>query len=183
LLGGASGKPDPAVWATWYQKTGWPVFQIRFGSTRVVVVNDQQNIREIWAGSSASSLMDRPPAYTVERYVGLDFGSMPWNNSVKRQRGAAIKSVAQGTWPDYVPMLERDSTLALQDILRDGRHGQFALNPKNYLLRVAMNLGFSLAYGKTLEHFGGIDFLKGFVQEASKITRHVRHFSIMNCTD
>ena len=106
----------------------------------------------------------------MEHYVGSDFAAMPWADSVKRQRGAAVRAVALEKWASYFPMLQKDSCTAIKGMMEAGRNGVFAINPKLHLYRVATNLGFALTYGKTLEDFGGVDFVTGFIQEAAKIT-------------
>lgn len=70
----------------------------------------------------------------------------------------------------YHPLLDRDSRAVIKQMISVGQSGIKPLDPRDYLDRIGMNLGFTVTYGKTLEEFGGTEFLKGFINEASKLT-------------
>ncbi|KIX03624.1 uncharacterized protein Z518_07177 [Rhinocladiella mackenziei CBS 650.93] len=169
LLGGALGACDATVWSNWFQRFNWPIFQLRYGNERVVIVNKHADIKELWVSNSAA-LISRPVPYTMNKYVGLAMGACPWTEGCKRQRQSAIKSVAPGTWQTYYPLLKKTSASAIEDMRKHGQNGAVALEPRKYLARVAISLGFELAYGKKLEDVGGVDFLHGFLDAAGKIT-------------
>ncbi len=169
LLGGRSGKADTTLWTEWHHQHGWPLFQLQYGQERIVVANTYALIREIWV-AHASSTISRPVPWTVEHHIGLEMGAQPWNDSVKRMRGAAIKSVAPGTWRAFYPGLDRDMRAVVGNMREQGGQGKTALELGQFLSLVAMNLGFLLSYGKTCDELGGVDFLHGFIRAASKIT-------------
>ncbi|KAI1374165.1 cytochrome P450 [Hypoxylon crocopeplum] len=169
LLGGSTGKADTTVWTEWYQKYGWELFQMRFGQERVVVANTYSAIREIWVGNSAA-VISRPIPYTVETFIGREMGASPWDDACKRQRGAAVKSVAAGTWQSFYPGLDQDTRSVVEQIKSQGEYGKKPMELGNILSLVGMNLGFLLSYGKTSDDLGGPAFLHGFIKAASKIT-------------
>lgn len=118
-------------------------------------------------------MMNRPIPYTFENYVGRGLGASPWDEACKRQRGAAVKSVASGTRKSYYPGLDRDSRSIIEQLKYDGKNGTEALDLSSFLSLVAMNMGFLLSYGKTVHDLGGKSFLDGFITSASKITEYV----------
>jgi phenylacetate 2-hydroxylase len=170
LLGGTSGRNDVTVWSSWVKKYGWNMFQLRMGNERVVVVNDFMTVKELWAGSSSTTLISRPTSYTMETIIGVQLGAAPWNDVTKRQRGAAIRSVASGMWQSYFPLLDKNSRLAIEDMMRDSNGGMVALDPWLYLSRISLDLGFTITYGRKLEDLGGLPFLRGFINEGLKIS-------------
>lgn len=100
-------------------------------------------------------------------------GASPWDEPCKRQRGAAIKSVAPGTWKSFFPGLDKDTRSVVEQIRIQGEHGEKAIELSQFLSLVAMNLGFLLSYGKTVDDLGGMKFIHGFISAASKITEYV----------
>jgi hypothetical protein len=111
-----------------------------------------------------------PIAYVYENHIGRDMGASPWTEECKRQRSAAIKSVAPGTWKSHLPILDKQSRLSVDTIREDSQNGAVPVELRKHLSRVAMNLGFSLAYGRTCEEVGGDEFLHGFIRSAAMIT-------------
>lgn len=105
--------------------------------------------------------------------MGRNLGGSPWDDACKRQRGAAVKSVASGTWKSYYPGLDRDTKSVVEQLKSDGKNGTEALDLSSFMSLVAMNMGFLLSYGKTVHKLGGKSFLDGFITSASKITEWV----------
>lgn len=99
-------------------------------------------------------------------------GAAPWDESCKRQRGAAVKSVAQGTWKSYYPGLDRDTRLVVEQLKSDGKNGKVAIDLNSFVSLVAMDMGFLLSYGKTIHDLGGKSFADGFIESAAKITEY-----------
>jgi hypothetical protein len=59
----------------WAEKYGWPIFQVRFGNRRVVVLNGFEVARE-WIVTNQASTVDRPLFYTFHGIVSKTSGEL-----------------------------------------------------------------------------------------------------------
>lgn len=58
---------------SWSLKLGWPVFQIRMGQRRAVVINSFHAARD-WMIKNQSATLDRPSFYTFHKVVSATSG-------------------------------------------------------------------------------------------------------------
>lgn len=58
---------------TWAQKYGWPVFQVRMGKRRAVILNSFDSARE-WTVKNQSATLDRPWFYTFHGIISATSG-------------------------------------------------------------------------------------------------------------
>lgn len=70
----------------WWRRYKYPVFQIRLGNTRAVVVNSFDACKQMLIGNQ-SAVVDRPTLYTFHGVIsstkGFTIGSSPWDESCK----------------------------------------------------------------------------------------------------
>lgn len=62
----------------WAEKYGWPIFQIRLGNRRVVVLNGFEIARD-WIVTNQASTVDRPLFYTFHGVVSKSSGQFAAN--------------------------------------------------------------------------------------------------------
>lgn len=67
----------------WAAKYGWPVFQIRMGQRRVIILNSFEATRE-WFVKNQSATIDRPWFYTFHGIVSKTSGEC--NSSILRAK-------------------------------------------------------------------------------------------------
>lgn len=65
----------------WSAKYGWPVFQLRMGYRRAVVINSFEAARE-WLVKNQSATVDRPWFYTFHGVVSATSGSLRYKHQV-----------------------------------------------------------------------------------------------------
>ena len=137
----------------WAQKYGWPVFQIRLGNMRAVVVNTFETCREMLIDHS-NQVIDRPTLYTFHGLIsstqGFTIGSSPYDESCKKRRKAAATALAKPAMRKYLPMFNLETYCVIRDYrkmaqAKDTRELEF--NPRPFLQRFALNTTLTLCYG------------------------------------
>lgn len=71
------GKDHATTAEAWAQQYGWPVFQLRMGRRRAVVINSFDAARE-WIIKNQASTLDRPWFYTFHGVVSKTSGKAPY---------------------------------------------------------------------------------------------------------
>lgn len=140
------------VWATRYDKS---VFQIRLGNKRVIVVNDYDDVVELWMNHSCQN-NSRPLSYTfhglISSYQSFTVGSTPQSTTYKRKKRAIAQFLNSKSISSYSPSICREIELTLF------RLENVAINVDvdvcHYLKYFVLRCSVFLMYGLHLDCFG-----------------------------
>jgi phenylacetate 2-hydroxylase len=73
----ALGKDHATTAESWSYKYGWPVFQLRMGNRRAIILNSFEAARE-WFVKNQTATLDRPSFYTFHGVVSATSGKPPF---------------------------------------------------------------------------------------------------------
>lgn len=159
------------------EKAG-PVFQVRLGNRvspepwetqqqrieltlrpqRIVFANTFDSIRHLWI-TNQSALISRPTLHTFHTVVsssqGFTIGTSPWDESCKQRRKAAATALNRPAVQSYMPIIDLESNVSIQELLDDSQGGTKDIDPIAYFQRFALNTSLTLNYGKRID--GSID--------------------------
>jgi phenylacetate 2-hydroxylase len=134
----------------WWRQYRAPVFQIRLGNTRAVVVNSFAAAKRMLVGHQ-SAVIDRPTLYTFHGIIsstqGFTIGSSPWDASCRAKRTAAGAALGRARVRDYFDMLDLESYCIVRDLVRDSKDGSVEVDVRPYIQRYALNTTLTLCYG------------------------------------
>lgn len=109
----------------WSLQNKTPVFQVRFGRKRVIVVNSFEDVTFFWVKSSRAN-NSRPTSYTFHTIVslsqGLTIGSTPACSSLNREKKAILMQLSQHQVEQLTTILDEESTRMIRQILRTNPH-------------------------------------------------------------
>jgi len=135
-----------------------PVFQVRLGNRRIVFANSFDSVRHLWI-TNQSALISRPTLYTFHSVVsssqGFTIGTSPWDDSCKARRKAAATALNRPAVQSYMPIVDLESCLAINEMVKDTKGGTVDLDPRKYFHRFALNTSLTLNYGIRID--GSID--------------------------
>ncbi|UJR11216.1 hypothetical protein I4U23_015397 [Adineta vaga] len=126
-----------------------PVFQIRMGNKRIVIANSYDSIKYFWVKNQAA-LISRPTLHTFHNVVSsqvLSIGTSPWDESCKQRRKAAATALNKPAVQSYMPIIDLESYVAINEILHECQNGQADINIIPHLQRFALNTSLTLNYG------------------------------------
>ncbi|CAF0983837.1 unnamed protein product [Adineta ricciae] len=126
-----------------------PVFQIRMGNRRIVVANSYDSIKYFWVKNQAA-LISRPALHTFHNVVSsevLSIGTSPWDESCKQRRKAAATALNKPAVQTYMPIIDHESYIAINEILHECQDGKADINIIPHLQRFALNTSLTLNYG------------------------------------
>ncbi|CAO2650708.1 Nn.00g020000.m01.CDS01 [Neocucurbitaria sp. VM-36] len=116
------GDDHATVCEQWWRKYGNPVFQIRLGNTRAVIVSSFDDCKKILV-SNSQGLIDRPKLFTLHGLIsstqGFTIGSSPWDESCRNKRKAASTTLSKGMMKNYYNMFDLESYCIVRDLNRD----------------------------------------------------------------
>ncbi|KAL4791874.1 cytochrome P450 [Aspergillus venezuelensis] len=134
----------------WSKENGWPVFQLRMGRRRAVILNSFEAARE-WMVKNQGALVDRPWFYTfhgiVSKTSAATIGTSPWDERTKKQR-RVVGSLTTGPAIQRMrSMLDLETRAVVSGLYTDGQNGKTEIMPHIYLKRLALNIMMSFCYG------------------------------------
>jgi len=152
-----------------------PVFQVRLGNRRIVFANTFESVKHIWI-TNQSALISRPTLHTFHTIVsssqGFTIGTSPWDESCKQRRKAAATALNRPAVQTYMPIIDLESNVSIQELLEDSGNGQKDIDPVAYFQRFALNTSLTLNYGSRID--GKID--DELLQEICHVERMVSNF-------
>ncbi|KAL4963089.1 cytochrome P450 [Aspergillus stella-maris] len=134
----------------WSKENGWPVFQLRMGRRRAVILNSFEAARE-WMVKNQGALVDRPWFYTfhgiVSKTSAATIGTSPWDERTKKQR-RVVGSLTTGPAIQRMrSMLDLETRDVVSGLYTDGQNGKVEIMPHIYLKRLALNIMMTFCYG------------------------------------
>ncbi|CDM28996.1 hypothetical protein DTO013E5_1215 [Penicillium roqueforti] len=144
------GEDHATVCEKWWRQYNQPVFQIKLGNTRAVVVNSFDDCKKMLLGNQ-NAVIDRPKLYTFHGVIsstqGFTIGSSPWDESCKKKRKAAGTALGRPALRNYFPMFDLESFCIVRDMKGDSRNGELEVDVRPYIQRYALNTTLTLCYG------------------------------------
>ncbi|XRM44943.1 hypothetical protein ABZX51_008046 [Aspergillus tubingensis] len=135
---------------SWSLKLGWPVFQIRMGQRRAVVINSFHAARD-WMIKNQSATLDRPSFYTFHKVVSATsaatIGTSPWDERTKKQRRVVGSLTTGPAIQKLRPMLDLETYSMISEIYHDSQNGTISIVPHIYQKRLALNIMMMFCYG------------------------------------
>ncbi|OKL55956.1 hypothetical protein UA08_08651 [Talaromyces atroroseus] len=139
----------------WAEKYGWPIFQMRLGNRRVVVLNGFEVARE-WIVTNQASTVDRPLFYTfhgvVSKTSAATIGTNPWNERTKKQRRVVGSLTTAPAIKRLAGMLDLETSEMVKAIFSDGKGGSKPLMPHIYQKMLSLNVVLMFCYGRRFEN-------------------------------
>jgi len=157
------GKDHASKAELWSSKYNWPVFQLRMGRRRAIVLNSFDSARE-WIVKNQSATLDRPWFYTFhgvlsktsgicETQVSVvscsrtnksaaaaTIGTSPWNDQTKKQRRIVGSFTTGPAITKLQPMLDLETCAMISGVYYDSNNGTEPILPHVYQKRVALNI-------------------------------------------
>jgi phenylacetate 2-hydroxylase len=157
LLGGhlsLLGKDHASTLQRWARQFGWPIFQVRFGNRRVVVLNGFDVARE-WLVTHQAHTVDRPWFYTfhgvVSKTSAATIGTNPWDERTKKQRRVVGSLTTAPAIKRLSGLLDLETADMVRCLVRDGKGGAVEITPHIYQKRLALNIVLMFCYGRRFD--------------------------------
>ncbi|EXJ83385.1 hypothetical protein A1O1_07007 [Capronia coronata CBS 617.96] len=135
---------------SWAEKYGWPVFQVRMGQRRAVILNSFESARE-WTVKNQSATLDRPWFYTFHGIVSATsaatIGTSPWDDRTKKQRRVVGSFTTGPAIREMRPMLDLEVCAMIAAMYYDSEKGEREITPHIYQKRLALNIMMMFCYG------------------------------------
>ncbi|CAK9441380.1 uncharacterized protein LODBEIA_P52480 [Lodderomyces beijingensis] len=143
------------VFQVWAQKYHRPIFQIRLGVRRVVVVNSYNEVVNLWINHSCQN-NSRPVHYTFHGLVGsfqkLTIGSTPACVSFTKKKKVLSEQLHRRSIESRIPIIDKEANRAIKRLLMD------EIGPDRDLYRhlqcFVLGCIVSMGYGIKLDCFG-----------------------------
>ncbi|OAP57618.1 hypothetical protein AYL99_08356 [Fonsecaea erecta] len=133
----------------WSLQYSWPVFQIRMGRRRAILLNGFHAARE-WLVTNQASTLDRPRLYTFHGVVSATsaatIGTNPWDERTKKQRRVVGSYTTGPAIRQMRSMLDLEVCAMISAIYYDSKKGEIDLMPHIYQKRLALNLMMMFCY-------------------------------------
>ncbi|KAG8162134.1 hypothetical protein KVR01_007899 [Diaporthe batatas] len=163
----------------WSQDYGWPIYQIRLGNRRVVILNGFEVARE-WLVTRQNYTVDRPLLYTFHNVVSKTsastIGTNPWNEHTRKQRRVVGSLTTSPAMKRLEGMLDLETSRMVEGLFKESRGGN-AISPHIYQKRLALNVVLMFCYGRRFEDIADPLLLR-ILDDAKTISRR---FSIDQC--
>ncbi|EFW98507.1 amino acid permease [Grosmannia clavigera kw1407] len=148
------GDDQPTTMQRWATQHGWPVFQIRLGNRRVIVLNGFDAARS-WLMANQAHTIDRPRFYTfhgvVSKTSAATIGSNPWDERTKKQRRVVGSLTTAPAIRRLVPLVDLETAEMVAALCDDGQAGARVLVPHIYEKRLALNVVMMFCYGRRFD--------------------------------
>ncbi|KAL2211316.1 cytochrome P450 [Sarocladium strictum] len=168
------GTDHARVAQRWAKKYG-PVFQTRLGNKRVIFANSYDSVRHFWI-THQSALISRPMFHTFHSVVsssqGFTIGTSPWDDSCKQRRKAAGTALNRPAVQSYMPILDLESLVSIQELLDDCKDGTIDVDPNAHFARFALNTSLTLNYGFRIDG----DVNSKLLHEITHVEREISNF-------
>ncbi|KAH8886268.1 amino acid permease [Thozetella sp. PMI_491] len=156
----------------WAEQYGWPVFQVRFGNRRVVVLNGFEVARD-WIVTNQASTVDRPLFYTfhsiVSKTSAATIGTNPWNDRTKKQRRVVGSLTTAPAIKRLSSLLDLETAEMVKALCRDGNGGSNEIMPHSYQKLLSLNIMLMFCYGRRFDDIKD-PLLLGILGDASIIS-------------
>lgn len=147
------GNDSAETYRRWSKIYG-DVFQVQLGSIPVIVVNSAAAAKVIF-GRNASAVSSRPEFYTFHKIVsdtsGTTIGTAPYNDSLKKRRRLAASALNKPSVQTYVPQLDMETRIFIDELWQEGKKGALAINPIPMIQRLNMSLTLTMNWGRRME--------------------------------
>ncbi|TPX09751.1 uncharacterized protein E0L32_009090 [Thyridium curvatum] len=135
---------DHAVTAErWSKENNWPVFQIRMGRRRAVILNSFNSSRE-WMVKNQTATVDRPWFHTFHGVVSATsaatIGTSPWNERTKKQRRVVGSFTTGPSIQKMRSLLDLETAAMISGLYYDSEKGEKEIMPHVYEKRVSLNV-------------------------------------------
>ncbi|KAG9235493.1 cytochrome P450 phenylacetate 2-hydroxylase-like protein [Amylocarpus encephaloides] len=151
------------------------VFQVRLGNKRIIFANTFDSVKHLWI-TNQSALISRPTLHTFHTVVsssqGFTIGTSPWDESCKQRRKAAASALNKPAVQSYMPIIDLESYVSINELLEDSGNGKKDIDPIAYFQRFALNTSLTLNYGSRID--GRID--DQLLQEICDVERAISNF-------
>ena len=144
--------PDPAEKLHQWGKCYGGVFQISLGTRPVVVFDSMQAAKDVFIGQG-HSLIDKPWFYTFHGMlssVASSIGTTAWSESTKRRRKTAAGAMNRPAVASYLPFIDDITKTLISDLLKEGKGGDVAFDPRYSVSKTITDLTLTLNYGARL---------------------------------
>ncbi|RDW82622.1 cytochrome P450-9 [Coleophoma cylindrospora] len=135
----------------WAQTHAWPVYQIRLGNRRAIILNSFDAAREFIV-SRQTATCDRPRLYTfhgvVSKTSASTIGMNPWDERTKKQRRVVGSYTTAPAVKKLQPMLDKETCHVISGLYEDSKKGNEEIMPHIYLKRLALNIMLMFCYNR-----------------------------------
>ncbi|CUM68052.1 uncharacterized protein PRCAT00005767001 [Priceomyces carsonii] len=149
------GEDHATVCEKWWRDYNWPIFQIKLGNTRAVVVNSWDEVNQM-VTKTQGALIDRPTLYTFHGLIsstqGFTIGSSPWDESCKNKRKAVGSTLNRGALKNYLDMFDLETYCLVRELTRDSNKGKSEVMIRPFIQRLALNTTLTLCYGIRMDN-------------------------------
>lgn len=166
------GHDHPTTLQNWAVEHSWPLYQIRLGNRRAIVLNSFEAARD-WLVTNQASTLDRPWLYTFHGVVSKTsgecasfripalaniysaasaIGTNRWNETTKKQRRVVASLTNAPAVKRLEPLLDLETTQMLLGLHEAGFQGRDEVMPHVYQKRFALNIVMMFCYGKQFEN-------------------------------
>lgn len=166
------GEDHASTAERWAITKSWPIYQIRLGYRRAIILNSFDAARE-WIVTKQTSTIDRPWLYTfhsvVSKTSAATIGTNPWDERTKKQRRVVGSYTTTPAIRRLEPMLDLETSQMVTGLYEDGKYGKDAISPHIYQKRLALNIILMFSYAR---RFSAIDdpLLLGILSDANTIS-------------
>ncbi|KAH8885271.1 cytochrome P450 [Thozetella sp. PMI_491] len=144
------GKDHATTAQSWSKKYGWPVFQLRMGQRRAIMLNSFEATRD-WIVKNQSATIDRPWFYTfhgiVSKTSAATIGTSPWDERTKKRRRVVGSFTTAPSMQKMRKMLDMETCAVISGLYYDADKGATDISPHIYQKRLALNLMTMFCYG------------------------------------
>ncbi|KAH8664249.1 cytochrome P450 [Xylariales sp. PMI_506] len=144
------GRDHATTAEKWFIENDWPVYQIRMGRRRAVILNTFESARD-WMIKNQSATLDRPWFYTFHGVLSATsaatIGTSPWEERTKKQRRVVGSFTTGPSIQKLRSLLDIESAAVVSKLYYDGQNGDVDIMPHVYLKRLALNVMMMFCYG------------------------------------
>lgn len=147
------GQDHATTTQKWSQRYGWPIYQVRLGNRRVIILNGFEVARE-WLVTHQNHTVDRPLLYTfhtlVSKTSAATIGTNPWNERTRKQRRVVGSLTTAPAIKRLEGMLDLETSRMIEGLF-EGSKGGKSISPHVYQKRLALNIVLMFCYGRRFE--------------------------------
>ncbi|TVY48400.1 Phenylacetate 2-hydroxylase [Lachnellula occidentalis] len=134
----------------WAFKYGWPVFQLRMGRRRAIMLNSFEAARD-WMVKNQAATLDRPWFHTFHGVISATsaatIGTSPWDERTKKQRRVVGSFTTGPSIQKLRKVLHMETCAVISSLYYDSQKGRTDIMPHIYQERLALNLMMMFCYG------------------------------------
>ncbi|TVY43659.1 Phenylacetate 2-hydroxylase [Lachnellula subtilissima] len=134
----------------WASKYGWPVFQLRMGQRRAIMLNSFEAARD-WMVKNQAATLDRPWFHTFHGVISATsaatIGTSPWDERTKKQRRVVGSFTTGPSIQKLRKVLHMETCAVISSLYYDSQKGRTDIMPHIYQERLALNLMMMFCYG------------------------------------